>query len=765
MKLLSHSSFFTLTTFAILSAGCSGIVGTLERPEDYKPDVGVQTAALTPAHTCDNLLAFLKQDAIEKIDAHIDNNIAQWEYYDRSNYGYYDESVPAASAPDDASSNKDASASPGSAGASAEGTQAPNRATEHSDTNTQVKGVDEADIVKNDGKFIYLLRGSNFVVLNAWPATELAQNYSFGIEGTPIEMFVRDSKQVVIYSRVDGTPIYESAGLQPRYHYYDNYGPSYVGGTSDIGSPGYTPGYYANPLTKITVLQLQDNNEQPQVVKEVYFEGEYTSSRRMDNYVRTITNGAAYGPSLTLYLDDYYSIKTQAEWTAKWEQLREENHEIINNSTIADWMPYSFVRAEDGVGASLAPCEQAYIPTVRSTNAGMTQMFTFNLDDILQDGPVTSIIGATDTVYANNETLVLGAQAWVHPNVWSRQWDSDGDDTVMETAPNSMGSQASPLVLGSSRQAIKEIISTSYTHVHQFDLDSNPLVPIYKGSSTVPGNVLNQFFIDVHKGFVRIATTDDRLNTPVSRVNHVFILQSDGTQLKLVGSIQDLAPDESIFSARFMGDRGYLVTYRQIDPLFVLDLADPTAPSVLGELKIPGFSEYMHPLDDNHLLTIGESENRGLALQIFDVSDPVNPIQAHKYEYEAWTSSEAQYNHKAFTYFDSKKLLAFPMTGDWDYMTNTIRSTLEVFDIDVVKGINPRGSIDHSSFYTSEESAYPCYGYYTPSVRRGVFMDDFVYAISNGGVTVHSIDDLTTPVASLPLTEPVDSSCYYDERY
>lgn len=773
MKLLSHSFFFTLSSFALLSIGCTGIVGSLERPEENKPaDISVKTAALTPAHTCDNLLAFLKQDAIEKVDAYIDDSIGQWKYYENSGYDY-DESdglSDSNSAGPPRAGSKDSNASPGWEAGSTGDTQPPNdseRATEHSDTNTQVKGVDEADIVKNDGKFIYLLRGSNFVVLNAWPATELAPNYSFGIEGTPIEMFVRDSKQVVVYSRVDGAPIYETTGVKPRYQYHDNYGHYYDGGAgvAEPYYPGDMPGYYTNPLTKITVLQLQDNNEQPQVIKEVYFEGNYTSSRRMDSYVRTITSGASYGPTLDLYLD-HYSAKSKAEWTAKWEKVREKNHEIINNSTLADWMPYYFMRTEKGIDAWLTQCENAYIPTVRSTNAGMTQLYTFNLDDITQNGPVTSIVGASKTVYANNETLVLGAEAWIHPAVWSMQWQDGIDGSVSvgsAGAPTSTGSQASPLVLGSSRQAVNEVVSMSYTHVHQFKLDADPLVPVYMGSNTVPGNIRDQFSIDVHKGFVRIATSDNRIGA--LDVNHLFIMQSNGRELNIVGSIEDLAPNEHIESARFLGDRGYIVTFRKIDPLFALDLADPTAPKVLGELKIPGFSNYMHPLDDNHLLTIGEGESRGLALQIFDVTDPVNPRQAHKYEFEAWSYSEAQNNHKAFTYFDSKKLLAFPMTGAWDNETGRVTSTLEVFDIDVTAGIKPRGSIDHGSFYPTRESAYSCYGYYTPEVRRGVFMDDFVYAISNGGVTVHNVNDLTKPVASLPFSTPVDTTCYYEDKY
>src|SRR5262249_45754466 len=156
----------------------------------------------------------------------------------------------------------------------------------------------------------------------------------------------------------------------------------------------------------------------------------------------------------------------------------------------------------------------------------------------------------------------------------------------------------------------------------------------------------------------------------------------------------DLSPGESVKSARFVGDKGYVTTFRQIDPLFVIDLATPEQPKVLGRLEIPGFSEYMHPLDDGHLLTIGRDQSNhfaALALQIFDVTKPTQPRLMHKYVYDSssYGYSEAEQNHKAFTYFASHKLLSFPFYG---WSANGFRSSAEVFKIDLATGITPLGS-------------------------------------------------------------------------
>ena len=176
------------------------------------------------------------------------------------------------------------------------------------------------------------------------------------------------------------------------------------------------------------------------------------------------------------------------------------------------------------------------------------------------------------------------------------------------------------------------------THVHKFDISS--LQAGYKGSGVVDGLILNTFSVDEYKGYLRVATTVTEVEeekagdfSSVTRdtVNKVSILKSVNNSLELLSETPNLARGERIYSVRFMGDKAYVVTFKQVDPLFSIDLADPTKPKITGELKIPGFSSYMHPVADGYLLTIGRDVNsstarvRGLKLSVFDVSDMKEP--------------------------------------------------------------------------------------------------------------------------------------------
>jgi len=252
-------------------------------------------------------------------------------------------------------------------------------------------------------------------------------------------------------------------------------------------------------------------------------------------------------------------------------------------------------------------------------------------------------------------------------------------------------------------------------------------------------------------------------------VSHVFVLGQQGASLGVQGDVGDLAPNEQIYSARFVGDRGYVVTFRQVDPLFVIDLAVPTAPRVAAELKIPGFSEYMHPIDDGHLLTIGQDATldgqvTGLALQIFDVTDATQPALVHKHVYSNQESgySEALYNHKAFTYDERLGMLAFPFTG-WNTFDGSMRSSLELFRVSLTDGFASLGSVDHSAFFAGGNEYGYCGGYYGVDVRRGLFIEDHVYSISYGGVIASSINSPSVAVASVPLAAPVSPYPCYDQ--
>ncbi len=215
------------------------------------------------------------------------------------------------------------------------------------------------------------------------------------------------------------------------------------------------------------------------------------------------------------------------------------------------------------------------------------------------------------------------------------------------------------------------------TSIYKFALNDGSSKYIGKGS--VAGRILNQFSMDEYKGNFRIATTIEKYNNDENQMsNNLYIL---GSGMNVIGKIENIAPDEKIYSVRFLGDRGYMVTFKTVDPLFVLDLKNPNNPSILGELKIPGYSNYLHPYDENHIIgfgkeaieveephwsgegTIKNAYYLGMKVALFDVSDVHNPIEKFKLEIgDRGTESELLWNHKALLFDKEKNLLAFPVT-------------------------------------------------------------------------------------------------------
>jgi uncharacterized secreted protein with C-terminal beta-propeller domain len=271
--------------------------------------------------------------------------------------------------------------------------------------------------------------------------------------------------------------------------------------------------------------------------------------------------------------------------------------------------------------------------------------------------------------------------------------------------------------------------------------------------------------MDEEGGFFRIATTSGHWEREQNTwTNAVFVLAAQGGRLRSVGELNGLATGERIYSARFEGDRGYLVTFRKVDPLFVLDLSVPTRPRIAGELKIPGFSSYIHPLDRDHLLTIGRdavdtgggfSLFQELTLQVFDVSDPAAPRLMHKKVFgKRASSSEALYDHKAFNFFASRGLLAIPFLDYSPRPGSGFQSTLEVFRVTLQDGIELAGSIDHADL--ARVAVYRGYPWrWTPEVRRSVMMEDFVYSISTGGLKVNPVQDLLSTLVTVPFPDPL----------
>ncbi|RKZ89330.1 MAG: hypothetical protein DRR19_11680 [Candidatus Parabeggiatoa sp. nov. 1] len=690
-------------------------------------------ASLEAVASCPTLLAELKEAAIKKMAEQVDasfRNAIRWGFCQRYSYGPIYTEVA-----DTVSAGPVPPASP---------LPAKDGATEYSETNVQVTGVDEADFVKNDGSYIYMLANGKFRVVDAWPAEEASEIAAFDIEGTPKKLFVHN-QQAFIYSSLD--PI-----VQNDYGYYGRDTECTYGYDCDFTGDGRE--------LKITVLDISDVTA-PKLVRELRFSGAYLNSRRIENAIHSVVvfpepqiAGVTYWPEKgwdDSFCSENDNVPTLESLAAAFETLKAENSERLQATTIADWLPsvqdinYSGGTPQEN-HALLESCDNFY-QTGQQDGKNLLSIVSMDTNG---EAPLhaTTIMGKPGAVYASNSALYVAAR---HSRYGMLPWFFDDEQQIEEAST-----------------------------IHKFSLSNEPPASQYVGSGVVKGSVLNQFSMDEFEGFFRIATTTSR--APSSNAHStISILAEKANELVVVGQIDNIAPTEDIRSARFMGDKGYVVTFKKTDPLFVFDLSDPHKPTIAGELKIPGFSTYMHRLDDDHLLTIGYDADdqgrfawfQGVMLQIFDVSDMANPQLTHKEVIGTrGSTSEAATNHLAFNYFGSKGLLAIPMTicesddnqdekgGRYgDMMTF---SGLLVYKINAETGFQLVGGVPHIAPESQNNYRGFCGNWWTRSntiVKRSIFMDDYVFSITEDTIKANRLSSIGKDIAVVYFEAEEQAKC------
>ncbi len=559
--------------------------------------------------------------------------------------------------------------------------------SDFSTTNIQVEGVDEADIVKTDGKYIYAISGNKLFIVDSYPidGAEIVLEKDFNGQA-PQEMFISGNK-LILFLRDYGS----------YYGYYPGCYNCEVGIDDAVGIDNSIRPFGYNGVSKVQVFDIT-NKSSLVLEKEYEFEGDYLTARMIDNKVHFVVNS----------YPRYY--------------IMEEEFDINNETNIIPLM------REDGVEASVAQVADAkeigFVPNVSIER--FVTIATLNLSSL--DLEKETVAASGQTVYASQNNIYL--------------------------VENNYGNE--PVVL----QALKSIFVPNWENVNKtsilkFNLDSSK--PIFVGSNTVPGSVLNQFSMDEHNNYFRIATTTNSYSQidGSQKSNNVYVLND---QMEIVGLLEDLAPGEQIYSARFMGGKGYMVTFKKVDPLFVLDLSDPTNPTVLGKLKIPGYSDYLHPIDETHILGLGKdsipaeygdfSWYQGIKIAIFDVSDVSNPIELHKIVIgDRGTDSYALHDHRAFLFNKEKELLVIPITlaeipadvKNADPNSEIVRNFpaygeqvfqgAMVFNVSIANGFSERGRITH---VTSEDELKRGYYYdYSSAIKRSLYIENILYTISD----------------------------------
>lgn len=562
-----------------------------------------------------------------------------------------------------------------------------------SETNVQVKGVDEADIIKTDGDYIYTIAQGNLVIAKAYPADEakILSTTKLG-DFYPQELFIHKDRLLIFGSSNYRFEIPQNQGEPAQEEQVTEQVTEKMMPRRD----GYYP-YYGSFMT----VKLYDTSdkENPELLRNLDFEGSYLTSRKIDENIYFVVNSYPRYSGPKPLCDDIVPSYRESANDKKPE--------------LSDMKP-------------IAKCTDiGYIEPVHAQN--FITIASMPMDD--EDAEVTKevIVGSGQNVYASLNNL------YIAQTMWPRY------DAIGELAKD---------------YAEKTVIT-------KFTLKKGKIEFLGKGE--VKGNILNQFSMDEFDGNFRIATTIHRYadNKDLS-TNNMYVLNKD---MKVVGTLEDVAPGESIYSVRFMGKRGYMVTFRHVDPLFVMDLSDPENPSILGKLKIPGYSDYLHPYDETHLIGIGKEVDdsidadkvhtegavyytaiQGVKLAIFDVSDVENPIEIYKEVIgDRGTESPATSDHKAFLFDREKELLVIPMTvaelkpGQPKSMEGEFTfQGAYVYNINLDDGFDLRGKITH---YENDE-AFKKAGYYFRgdySIKRSLYIDDVLYTLSDSRLQLNDL--------------------------
>ena len=540
--------------------------------------------------------------------------------------------------------------------------------SDYSTTNTQEENVDEADIVKTDGEYIYYVSNNKVFVVKADNLEVVSEIYlSTEKETLRIsEIYIKENKLVIL-------------------------GNGYLLQEPEISSENTEDSVRVNSIgvAKAFVFDIEDKTN-PEKLREVSLEGRYMDSRMVEDNLYLISRKTAYWYD---GVEDYTILPALGDSVTSNEIKRVDCTDII------------------------------YFEGTDDSSFMIVGGFNINSDEEVS---VETFFGAGEQIYASENNLYLT--------------QTNYEDYVYNTT------------------------------IYKFKLNNSRIELLAKG--TVNGNVNDQFSMDEYDGNLRIATTSVIVLEPekteeyspgimrttrakTTTVNNLYVLNEN---LEEIGRLEDLAPDEKIYSARFIGDVGYIVTFKQIDPLFVIDLSDPTNPIVKGELKIPGYSSYLHPYDENHVIGIGyNTEENGyggtvnttMKMSMFDVSDLENPQEIFNVDIGTdYAYSEITYNHKVLLYKKSENLIGFPVTTRSNNYYNSENGFM-IFRIDL------------------ENNEFAEYGKimeeldYRTDVERVIYIEDKLYTLSRNYIisydlnTLEQINKVELSQTEEPLTDTI----------
>jgi uncharacterized secreted protein with C-terminal beta-propeller domain len=553
----------------------------------------------------------------------------------------------------------------------------PASASAFSGTNNHEVGADEPDMVKTDGKRIVVSAGGMLRVVDAATRTEtgrLTIGGSVGYRGAGADLFLLGDHALVMLPR-----------------------PAMLDGTfGDLpGRPGILP---PRPYPQAQEMLLVDLAGTPKVISRYVIDGSLVDARMSGGTARIVVRNTPRFATPAGPRGDDEATATAA------------NQKIIDSAPVQAWQPTYEVTTGGKTENGRVGCDRISRPAEFSGTSMLT-VLTFDVAAAaLGDGDPVSVAADGDTVYGNGSSLYIATDL-----SWRQNFRAES------TTPQQQ-----------------------QTDIHRFDT-SGTSRPTYVASGSVPGRLVNQYALSEWEGRLRVATTEEPIGSfgldataPTTSSSAIRVLDQRGGSLVEVGKVDGLGKGEQIYSVRFMGPRGYVVTFRQTDPLYSVDLADPTKPTVTGELKITGYSSHLQPAGDGRLIGIGQEADtkgrtEGAQISLFDVADPADPKRLARHEVPGG-HSEAEHEPHALLWWPATNLLVVPMTTYDQRASGEPKPTALVLKV-TDAGITEVGSITQRGGGPRDVPA---------PVRRTLVVGDVLWTVSDNGMQASSLSTLSS---------------------
>jgi uncharacterized secreted protein with C-terminal beta-propeller domain len=613
-----------------------------------------------------------------------------------------------------------------------DGQLAVEKSADYSTTNVQVAGVDEPDFLKNDGKYVYILSGDRLTIVDAYPAENAAVAVKVALDiqqGQYLQNMFLNNDTLVIF--------------------YQEYSEDFV-----IQEYDFAPQPVYQPKTHALVLDVSDR-ENPEVLNDYEVSGNYNNARMIGEQVYLITTSDLYDyrnpivplvaeSSRTIVRPDIYYFDNPELYyafnTVTSIDIAGDTDQAVNSTSFMMNPASTLYVSEDNIYIAYQKNQPYYYYQTNTKDRFFEAVVPLLPEDVQQE---IKDIESNDSLSPSEK--------------WDRVSDllQDTYNGMTEANKNQLFEDIQQALALYDERIAKE---TQTTVIHKIAIGSDGIN--YSSKGEVPGRLLNQFSMDENGDRFRVATTSEFYSPyrgTSALYNNVYVLDGD---MEIVGKLEKIARDESIYSARFMGDRLYLVTFERIDPFFVIDLSEDD-PKVLGELKLPGYSNYLHPYDEDHVIGVGKEtkesefggiETLGVKVALFDVSDVRNPKVVDVYEIGgSGTDSEVLYDHKALLFDKNKNVLSIPVSiypdysepqpfeGD-RYVEPKVWRGFYVFGVDPEEGFNLKGTVEH---FNDKGDYYYAYG---TQGSRSFYIGDVLYTVTLNNVIkmndLQSLDEI-----------------------